>query len=85
MKSLEYYNSLSVTIGWSGYPQIVENNDGKILYCKTLDFRFYPECYPNKDLNAYPINPYTNEKLKIYDTKTKSRGTFYKILSRLVR
>lgn len=66
MKPKEFYDSLSVSIGWSLYPQIVENNDGKVLYAKSLDFKFYPECYPNKTLDEYPINPYTNEKLKEY-------------------
>lgn len=69
MRNKEFYDNLSVTLSWSGYPQIVENNDGKILFGKDLDFRFYPECYPNKEMNEYPINPYTKEKLKIYESK----------------
>jgi len=72
MKNKEFYNNLSVTIGWSGYPQIVENNDGKILMYKKLDFNFYPECYPNKELNEYPINPYTKEKLEMYNDIIKT-------------
>lgn len=67
MKPKQYYDSLTVSLGWSAYPQIVENNDGKILYSKTLDFKFYPECYPKKELNEYPINPYTLEKLELYN------------------
>lgn len=66
LKNKDFYDKLKVTIGWSGFPQIVENNDGKILYCKTLDFRFYRECYPKQELNEYPINPYTNLKLETY-------------------
>ena len=66
LKCKDFYDKLRVTIGWSGFPQIVENNDGKILYSKTLDFRFYKECYPKQELSEYPINPYTNLKLEMY-------------------
>ena len=66
LKCKDFYDKLKVTIGWSGFPQIVENNDGKVLYSKTLDFRFYKECYPKQELSEYPINPYTNLKLEMY-------------------
>jgi hypothetical protein len=69
LKPKEFYDKLTVALGWSGYPQIVENNDGKILYSKELDFLFYKECYPNKNLYDYPINPYTKEQLKMYNTQ----------------
>jgi hypothetical protein len=68
MKNQTFYDNLSVTVGWSGYPQIVENNDGRILYAKTLDLRFYKECYPKQEIDEWPINPYTNEKLQIYES-----------------
>jgi len=64
MKTIEFYNNLRVTLGWSGFPQITES-DGKIFYSKKVDFIFYPECYPLKELNEYPINPHTKEKLII--------------------
>jgi hypothetical protein len=69
MNQKKYYDSLKVTIGWSGFPQIVENNDGKVFVCKKLDFRFYPECYPKKQLDEYPINPYTKLKLEQFKNK----------------
>ena len=66
LKEKDFYDNLKATIGWSGFPQIVENNDGRVLYSKSLDFRFYKECYPKQELTEYPINPYTGEKLEIY-------------------
>ena len=63
MKPKDFYENLEVTVGWSLSPQIVEKGSNMIYATKELEFIFYKECYPNKGVNDWPINPYTNKPL----------------------
>ena len=62
---------ISCALGWSGYLQC-KYEDGKILCSKKTDLLLNEQYYrhaPN-DLNAWPIDPATGEKLPMDPYKT---------------
>ena len=68
MRPKEHYDDLRATVGWSLHPQITVKGSGTVYFSKEVDFSIYPECYPKKELNEWPINPFTKEKLKQRET-----------------
>jgi hypothetical protein len=51
------------TIGYDLYPTTTEN--GKVVYSKKAELILNSKYYPKGELNEFPVNPETGEKLEI--------------------
>ena len=56
------YSKYVATMDWAGNV-VVDRGDGKIFSNKRMDLIFNGDCYPNKTLDEWPINPETGLKL----------------------
>ena len=62
-------NEKFVTLGWDGYPTIYL--DGGYVLSRNAELVIHKKYYPNWPEQKWPINPETNQKLKIIQCHQK--------------